>query len=182
MSIYYLAKIKDKGVGIFASRFIGKDEHIFHVDLSNQPRYSRAQLDQIAALDPDLDGDRSDYVGLAKYAFDNSPSAYMNHSCEPNCYIKMKSITVKDVYTLRDIEKGEELTHDYTATAVDQFNGNGFWVLHCQCGSKYCRSEVTGDFLEMPETWQRKYYPFLAPSIKRKYRDKFRRLREQKDK
>ena len=178
MSIYYLAKIKDKGVGVFAARFIGKGALIFHKDLSNQPSHSRAQLDRIAALDPDLDGDRSDYVGHGKYAFDSSPSAYINHSCEPNCYIKMKSIVVKDVYAQRDIEKGEELTYDYAATAVDKFNGNGFWIMNCQCGSKYCRVEVTGDFLEMPETWQRKYYPFLAPSIKRKYRDKFRRLFE----
>lgn len=43
----------------------------------------------------------------------------MNHSCDPNCYFKMRSIAVYDVYAFRDIRQGEELTHDYTATSVD---------------------------------------------------------------
>jgi len=60
----------------------------------------------------------------------------MNHSCAPNCYIKMKIIAIKDVYALRDIEEGEELTHDYTLTSIDQFAGMGFWTEDCKCGSK----------------------------------------------
>jgi hypothetical protein len=54
------------------------------------------------------------------------------------------------------IAEGEEVTHDYTANAVDQFDGQGFWVLECHCGSKNCRGRVTGDFFEMPQEWQ--YY------------------------
>ena len=30
----------------------------------------------------------------------------------------MKTIAIKDVYALRDIKRGEELTPDYTATSV----------------------------------------------------------------
>ena len=57
------------------------------------------------------------------------------------------SLAVYDVYALRDIEEGEELTHDYTANAVGQFAGQGFWVLECQCGSENCRGKLRGDFL-----------------------------------
>ena len=32
----------------------------------------------------------------------------------------METIAKYSVYALRDIDKGEELTHDYTATSVDQ--------------------------------------------------------------
>jgi hypothetical protein len=97
----------------------------------------------------------------------------MNHSCDANCVFKMRSISVYDVYALYDIAEGEELTHDYTACSVDQFAGQGFWVLECHCGSPNCRGMVTGDFFEMPENWQARYYPYLPPSIKRKYRDRF---------
>lgn len=104
----------------------------------------------------------------------------MNHSCNLNCFYKMKSIPVKDLFALRDIKAGEELTHDYTATAVDQFAGKGHWVLICRCGSEDCRRQVTGDFLEMPAKWQAKYYPNLPPSIKRRYRERFGNLPRKK--
>ena len=48
----------------------------------------------------------------------------------------MKSIAIKDTYAMRDIEEGEELTHDYAATAVDQFAGNGYWVLAAPVGAR----------------------------------------------
>jgi hypothetical protein len=92
----------------------------------------------------------------------------------------MKSIPVKDLFALRDIRAGEELTHDYTATAVDQFAGKAHWVLICRCGSGDCRRQVTGDFLEMPAEWQAKYYPNLPPSIKRRYRERFVNLHPKK--
>jgi SET domain-containing protein len=176
MAIYTLKESVHKGVGVFAARYIVKNEHIFHRDLSSLQSYSLQEIDRLAKEDLGLNGDRTDYIGHGRYVFDNSPMAFMNHSCDPNCYVKMRSIAIKDVYALRDIEKDEELTHDYTATSVDQFAGKGFWVLNCRCGSENCRGHVTGDFFEMPYEWQMKYYPYLAPSIKRKYRDRLRNL------
>jgi len=88
----------------------------------------------------------------------------------------MKTIAIKDVYALRDIKKGEELTHDYAATSVDQFAGRGFWEEECKCGSRNCRGILHGDFFKMPKGWQRKYYKNLPPSIKRKYRKHFDKL------
>jgi uncharacterized protein len=93
---------------------------------------------------------------------------------------KMQSIAVYDVCALRDIPEGEELTHDYTANAVDQFAGRGTWVLDCRCGSEICRGTVIGDFFQMPEEWRARYYRYLPPSIKRKYRDRFQRVRTRK--
>jgi hypothetical protein len=59
---------------------------------------------------------------------------------------------------------------------VDQFAGKGFWVLECQCGSENCRGRVTGDFFDLPVALQRRYYPNLPMSIKKKYRARFREL------
>ena len=181
MASYILRETPEKGRAVFAARDIKQREHIFHVDLNGFQKYTLAELERAVAENPELDGDHANYVGRGKYVLEDTSASFMNHSCDPNCYFKMKSIAVYDVYALRDIAEGEELTHDYTANAVDQFAGQGFWVLECQCGSEDCRGKVTGDFFEMPDEWQAKYYPCLPPSIKRKYRHRFRHLKKKRD-
>ena len=119
-----------------------------------------------------------DYVGHGKYVIDLSPESYMNHSCDPNCYVIMKTIAINDIYALRDIKEGEELTFDSTATSVDQFDGKGFWEMECKCGSSNCRGIVHGDFFKMPKSWQKKFYRNLPPSIRRKYKERFKELRK----
>jgi SET domain-containing protein len=178
MANYTLSETSEKGYGVFAVKDIKQGEHVFHVDLTGLEKYTLAELERVVESNPELDGDHANYVGRGKYVIEDTPASYMNHSCDPNCYFKMKSIAVYDVHALRDIAEGEELTHDYTANSIDQFAGQGFWVLECQCGSDNCRGKVAGDFFEMPEEWQAVYYPYLPPSIKRKYRDRFRHLRK----
>ncbi len=110
------------------------------------------------------------------YVIDLSPPSYMNHSCAPNCYVKMESLELKDVYALQDIAPDEELTIDYTLTAVDQFAGQGFWEFDCNCGSKECRGKITGDFFTLPRATQLKFYKNLPLSIIQQYIDHFERL------
>ncbi|MFB0558906.1 MAG: SET domain-containing protein [Candidatus Bathyarchaeia archaeon] len=172
MKDYEIKKTRGKGLGVFAARDFREGEHIFHEDLTKLEKHMVAEID----AHPEWDGDHSDYMGHGKYAISHTPVSYMNHSCAPNCYVKMRTIAKKDIYAMRDIRKGEELTIDYTATSVDQFAGRGFWVMECKCGSETCRGKVDGDFFKLPESLQKKYYPNLPPSIKRKYRDRFRRL------
>ena len=172
MDDFIIKKTRKKGLGVFALKSIKKGEHIFHSDLTRLKRYTVKEIEE----DPKLNGDHSDYVGHGKYVVDDSTFSYMNHSCDPNCYVKMKTIQISDVYALRDVKKGEELTHDNTATAVDQFAGKGFWKLKCFCESKNCRKEYHGDFFKMPKSWQKRYYPNLPHSIKRKYKRRFEKL------
>lgn len=174
MKDYVIKKTKNKGLGVFALRDFKKGEHIFHEDLSRLKSYTLKGIEE----HPELDGDHSDYVGHGRYVISHSQASYMNHSCDPNCYVKMRTIAVKDLYAMRNIKKGEELTHDYTATSVDQFAGKGFWEMKCECGSENCRGTVDGDFFKLPESLQKKYYPNLPPSIKKKYRDSFMKLFE----
>ena len=56
---------------------------------------------------------------------------FLNHSCDPNCWIDIIKKRIW-IIALRDIEEGEELTYDY-----------GFDVEHwedhpCRCGSDNC--------------------------------------------
>ena len=55
---------------------------------------------------------------------------YVNHSCEPNSYIRCTATRV-EFYTLRKISTGEEITTNYGLT---QHAGR----LRCRCKSKRC--------------------------------------------
>ena len=59
------------------------------------------------------------------------PLRYVNHSCEPNSYIRIAYNRV-EFYSRRAIHAGEELTCDYGAT---QHEG----TLACRCNSAKCR-------------------------------------------
>ena len=59
---------------------------------------------------------------------------FINHSCEPNTYIRCTP-TRAEFYALRRIRRGEELTVDY----VDSHH-NG--TLPCRCGAARCRGWI----------------------------------------
>ncbi len=83
---------------------------------------------------------------------------YINHSCEPNCVMSGLSIV-----TEREVEKGEELTFDYS-TDVD-------WVgfrMACKCGSDRCRGTIRA-YRFLPKELKRRYGRSVAPFIRKKY-------------
>lgn len=56
--------------------------------------------------------------------------AYINHSCQPNCYMRNINNRV-EFYALRNIQPGEELLCRYGETHHDG-------QLKCNCGHKNC--------------------------------------------
>lgn len=62
----------------------------------------------------------------------------MNHSCDGNCGFFQG--TADKVVTIRDVEKGMELTYDYRLSECNE-NWKGF---KCGCGSPKCRGVVNG--------------------------------------
>lgn len=91
---------------------------------------------------------------------------YINHSCEPNCFISGRSVV-----TARAIRRGEELTFDYS-TDVDWPGFN----MPCSCGASRCRRAVRA-YRYLPEGEKAKYRGSVAPYISRKYRPTARRPR-----
>ncbi|MEM9194846.1 MAG: SET domain-containing protein-lysine N-methyltransferase [Myxococcota bacterium] len=82
---------------------------------------------------------------------------YSNHSCEPNIGIQGQIVFV----AMRDIEAGEELTHDWATTDdLDE-------TLDCCCGAKQCRGRVSGQDWRNPELQQR-YRGWFAWHLQRK--------------
>ena len=59
---------------------------------------------------------------------------YVNHSCEPNTFMRLYRGRV-EFYALRRVEAGEELTCDYGSTHHDG-------TLPCRCGSAKCRGRL----------------------------------------
>src|ERR1700751_6028484 len=64
---------------------------------------------------------------------------YSNHSCDPNLGMRGEITFV----AMRDIQAGEELTHDWAITDDDDY------FIECNCGSPDCRKILTG------KDWQR---------------------------
>ncbi len=62
------------------------------------------------------------------------PFGYVNHSCEPNAFMRRHRGRV-EFYALRPIEAGEEVTCDYGETHHDG-------RLPCRCGSPRCRGRL----------------------------------------
>jgi hypothetical protein len=93
---------------------------------------------------------------------------YMNHSCDPNLWLK-------DAITLvsrRDIFSGEELTFDYAIELADE---SYIMKVECNCGSKLCRKVVTGrDWRQssVQLAYQNHFSPFLNERIARLSRQK----------
>ncbi len=68
-------------------------------------------------------------AGLTRRGF-----RYINHSCEPNTYIRIFRQHV-EFYALRRIQPGEELTVDY---GESHHEGR----LRCRCGTVSCRGGI----------------------------------------
>ena len=67
-----------------------------------------------------------------------SMARFLNHSCDPNCYVKIISFEgVKKIiiYAKRDIALGEELCYDYKFPIEDK-------KIPCHCGAANCRGSL----------------------------------------
>jgi hypothetical protein len=91
-----------------------------------------------------------------------SPDRYLNHSCDPNAYLRFGSDSI-DVVALRDVEPDSELTIDYL------INNPGGDSWQCHCGAARCRGETGKSFFTLPESFQREYFRLLAPWFRERY-------------
>ncbi|MGC4035562.1 MAG: SET domain-containing protein-lysine N-methyltransferase [Chitinophagaceae bacterium] len=126
------------GFGIYANRNILKGEVIFRGEEKSQRLVTKRFVDKHWGEDEKELFRRYAYP-VSNEVFllwDEDPTGWapQNHSCEAN--------TIYDglnLYALRVIEKGEELTLDY-ATFLDK----SMEPFHCSCGSEQCRGLIMG--------------------------------------
>jgi len=82
---------------------------------------------------------------------------FSNHSCDPNIGIQGQIVFV----ALRDIQAGEELTHDWATTDDDTYE------MPCNCGAQHCRGTITGQDWRCQDL-QDKYRGYMAWYLQRK--------------
>ncbi|HEX8423716.1 MAG TPA: SET domain-containing protein-lysine N-methyltransferase, partial [Pyrinomonadaceae bacterium] len=136
------AVVRESGIhgrGLFALEAFGRDEivvvkggHIFDRSVLREvePVLGPAEI-QIGA---DL------FIGPLAQDEREGSMIFSNHSCEPNIGVRGQIVFV----AMRDIEAGEELTHDWATTDDDTYR------MECRCGAPTCRKIITG------QDWRRK--------------------------
>ncbi len=150
-----------QGQGVFADRGFKTGELVLEIDDTHVVT-DETQLTQ-EQHDFDLD-----YIG-DKQILMQSPEKYINHSCEPNTFVKTKN-GVRQVLAMRDISRGEEITYDYAV------NGDNDGTFSCHCGSEKCRKTYQGNFFKLQKEIQIQYLPYLDNWFVEKYQDEIRAI------
>ena len=98
----------------------------------------------------------------------DDPTHFMNHSCDPNVWMKDEVTLV----ARRDIKPEEELTLDYALVEADE---DYVVSWECACGSQLCRKRVSGRDWRINDL-QERYNGHFTPLINKR----IAKLKEQK--
>ena len=79
-------------------------------------------------------------VGPGRWALHGGLGPKVNHSCDPNCGVRLNNGQAFDFVARQPIAVGQELTFDY---AMRNFTIDHFPAV-CLCGAVRCRGSVTG--------------------------------------
>lgn len=139
-------KIKDTGKygkGVFAKENIKRGEivHILKGEIFDIKDFADRVNSGKEYIDDPFQIGRRTYIDLDEL------SRTFNHSCNPNGGIRKNS----ELFALRDIKKGEEITYDYSLTISPTI-----WEMECKCGARNCRKKL-GDVLSVPKTQLKQY-------------------------
>jgi SET domain-containing protein len=85
---------------------------------------------------------------------------FSNHSCDPNIGVQGQIIFV----AMRDIEAGEELTHDWATTDDDTYE------MECKCSARECRKVITGQDWKRRDL-QEKYGEYMSWYLQQKIKE-----------
>ncbi|MET8518170.1 SET domain-containing protein-lysine N-methyltransferase [Streptomyces sp. NPDC005077] len=135
----------EKGEGVFATRPFRIDEAVM-----------------VGVIDRELDRNHShaSQVGAERFVLHGGLVPKVNHSCEPNCGIRLNSSGAHDFVARAPITAGEEITFDYAMRnySVDYF------AARCRCGARHCRGRITG-WRDLPTRRKADYHGFVAPYL-----------------
>ena len=156
-------KSRISGKGVFSSKNFREGEAILEIDDSHV-------VTDTSKLTKEQHKFELDYLADGKIVIMQAPERHINHSCDPNSYVKTVN-GIRKVFAMRDIQKGEEIVGDYS------INGHNEGTFKCHCGSENCRLVYQGNFFKLPKTLQKKYMPYLDDWFVKQFKDEIGRLR-----
>lgn len=100
-------------------------------------------------------------VGPRSWARHGGLGPMVNHSCDPNCGVRLNAGGAFDFVARRPIPDGGELTFDYAMRnhTIDHF------PTVCLCGARGCRGSVTG-WKDLPAARKAAYGDLVAPYLR----------------
>jgi hypothetical protein len=152
---------KVHGKGVFAITNINIEEEILTIDDTHV-------VDDISILTKEDWEFNTDFIDN-KVIFMQEPERFINHSGNPNCYVKTIN-NIRKVFSRRAISKSEEITLDYA------ISGDNEGTFDCNCGSERCRKRYVGNFFKLPIEFQKEYLPLLDNWFINKYSNNISRL------
>ncbi len=99
-------------------------------------------------------------VGPGRWARHGGLGPKVNHSCDPNCGVRLNDAQAFDVVARQQIDAGQELTFDY---AMRNFTIDHFPAV-CLCGATRCRGSVTG-WKDLTAAQKAGYGDLVAPYL-----------------
>ncbi len=100
-------------------------------------------------------------VGPGRWARHGGLGPKVNHSCDPNCGVRLNDGHAFDFVARQPIGAGQEVTFDY---AMRNFTIDHFPAV-CLCGAARCRGAVTG-WKDLPAARKADYGELVAPYLR----------------
>lgn len=100
-------------------------------------------------------------VGPDRWARHGGLGPIVNHSCDPNCGVRLNDEQAFDFVAREAIDSGQEVTFDY---AMRNYTIDHFPEV-CLCGSVRCRVSVTG-WKDLPAGRKAEYGELVAPYLR----------------
>jgi len=155
-----------EGVGVFATRPFGRAETVLVIDTSRVVDDARPLRSEHGERD-----EHTTLLGDGRRVLLPSPERHLNHSCDPNAYLRTVDGELR-VVARRPIDAGEEITLDYLINT----HGGSRW--RCDCGADRCRGLLEASFFDLPLALQREYLPLLEAWFVERHPERIARIRD----
>ncbi|MBP9703077.1 SET domain-containing protein-lysine N-methyltransferase [Candidatus Woesebacteria bacterium] len=152
-----------QGKGVYATKSFSVGELVLIIDDSHV-------VTDESTLTNDDNEFRADYFDN-KIVLMQSPEVYINHSCDPNTYVKTID-GIRYVLAMKPIKVGDEITYDYS------INGDNEGTFPCHCGSQKCRKVYQGNFFKLAIETQKGYIPYLDSWFTKKHSFEIEELKQ----
>ncbi|WP_062057275.1 SET domain-containing protein [Aquimarina longa] len=143
--MYIIKDTEIKGYGVFTSKSFDKGETVLVGKIIEELESNHSHASQVA---------------IDRFVFHNDIVRMVNHSCEPNCGIRVNESGAHDFIAIKNIDIDEEITFDYAMRnySVEHFDHQ------CNCSSKECRGKITG-WKDLPQNKKDEYVSWVAPYL-----------------